>query len=283
MSFVQYGCETCDRVFSTIPARIQHMNALNHWAPLYECEKCDRQFATVRAQEQHMDAVDHWAPRYGCDACDDRFLNEDERDEHMTQYGHQRWKCEKCDRQFGSVKAQEQHMDAVGHWAHYCSPCQRKFDNDNSLHMVHPYPNYYELCPQLTITPQHQHSRFHHGESITCPYCGRAYTNATGVSHHLERGSCQGAAVDRESIYSNLYANDPYGQYTNTLRNGPITTQLLYHCLNGNCGREFKSVAAFFNHLESETCGYMKYEDVQRNAKTFQWGGTAADCVAAWC
>ena len=39
---------------------------------------------------------------------------------------------------------------------------------------------------------------------------------------------------------------------------------MLYHCPNNRCASEFKTLAAIINHLESETCGAMRFETVQR-------------------
>jgi hypothetical protein len=44
----------------------------------------------------------------------------------------------------------------------------------------------------------------------------------------------------------------------------PADQQPLYHCPNRGCGREFKALAGIINHLESETCGYMRFEQVQK-------------------
>ncbi len=46
-----------------------------------------------------------------------------------------------------------------------------------------------------------------------------------------------------------------------------IDQQALYHCPNGDCRREFKSLAAIINHFESENCGFMRFEKVQRRFK----------------
>ena len=47
--------------------------------------------------------------------------------------------------------------------------------------------------------------------------------------------------------------------------NSPVHKEKIYHCLNkrGRCEKEFTSLAALFNHLESESCGYTRFENVQ--------------------
>jgi hypothetical protein len=47
--------------------------------------------------------------------------------------------------------------------------------------------------------------------------------------------------------------------------NSPAHKEHVYHCPGQMCGREFRALAALFNHLESEACGTMRFETVQRN------------------
>jgi hypothetical protein len=41
--------------------------------------------------------------------------------------------------------------------------------------------------------------------------------------------------------------------------------QKLYHCPSPSCPREFTSLASIINHLESESCGFMRFEKVQKS------------------
>lgn len=52
--------------------------------------------------------------------------------------------------------------------------------------------------------------------------------------------------------------------------NSPKHKQKVYHCPNkrGGCGKQFVSLAALFNHLESEKCSYMRFEKVQQRVGT---------------
>ncbi|KAI9901866.1 hypothetical protein N3K66_003683 [Trichothecium roseum] len=47
--------------------------------------------------------------------------------------------------------------------------------------------------------------------------------------------------------------------------NSPAHQQSLYHCPNRNCAKDFKTLAAIINHLESESCGCTRFETVQRS------------------
>ena len=156
----------------------------------------------------------------------------------------------------------------------------------------------------LTMTPQHLNSRTHRGADVSCPFCKRAFTSASGVSHYLESGSCPNEPrANRESMFRALRQRDRNGIITNNLlewhegtwstkdtwnghtyqcylcRRGfaavgdldshlksPAHMQEIYHCPNKvRCGSQFKSLAGMFNHLESESCGFIKFAGVQSN------------------
>jgi len=40
--------------------------------------------------------------------------------------------------------------------------------------------------------------------------------------------------------------------------------QALYHCPNNACRKDFKNLASIVNHLESESCGYLRFDAVQK-------------------
>lgn len=45
--------------------------------------------------------------------------------------------------------------------------------------------------------------------------------------------------------------------------NSPTHQSKAYHCINkASCGKEFVSLAALFKHLESESCGAMRFQQV---------------------
>lgn len=56
-------------------------------------------------------------------------------------------------------------------------------------------------------------------------------------------------------------------QSLNQHLNSPTHQQDLYHCPGQNCGKEFKTLAACMNHLESESCGYIKFAQAQRRIR----------------
>ncbi|OHE92503.1 hypothetical protein CORC01_12221 [Colletotrichum orchidophilum] len=262
-----FTCGTCWREFPAgWHSREQHFKATGHCEPPYECETCDRYFGSRQAVDQHMNALDHWQesssqgdPEYECHVCHDRFFDEQDRSDHEVQ----------------------EH--------HFCEPCDRWFENLNSIR-------------------QHLKSKTHLGSNVKCPFCGETRTTATGLIHHLERGGCSNAPLDRDKLYLAVRQRDPSGliskkllewhgspTYTATERtynydigayecylchrafttlpglnqhlNSPIHQQNLYHCPNHRCGREFTTLAATINHLESESCDYMRFKAVQKNVE----------------
>ena len=54
--------------------------------------------------------------------------------------------------------------------------------------------------------------------------------------------------------------------------NSSVHHQKIYHCPQGRCGKEFTALASLFNHLESESCGYIRFDNVGRNVNSFLTG-----------
>lgn len=53
-------CNTCPRTFASERACVQHMNALDHWAPTFTCDTCPLAFRSQQDCHQHMHTVGHW-------------------------------------------------------------------------------------------------------------------------------------------------------------------------------------------------------------------------------
>ncbi|GIZ37973.1 hypothetical protein CKM354_000140000 [Cercospora kikuchii] len=210
---------------------------------MYGCATCTREFGSVHAAAQHMNAVNHCAE---CETCDEQFYNQRACNQHMNDCDHwaPRYDCEACNLQFDSSSAARRHMDNNNHWRqHYCRECQRGFQNENNLQ-------------------QHLRGAAHMANSITCPFCKRGHTTASGVAHHLETGACPAARnLNRETIYKIINERDTRGAITNK--------QLTWHeeenaelvasnaSWNGYafecylCHRDFGTLRALNQHLSS--------------------------------
>ncbi|KAH8730373.1 zinc finger protein [Phaeosphaeriaceae sp. PMI808] len=290
----RYECETCDREFLTQESANQHMNALDHWELGFECETCTRSFSTQESANQHMNDTGHWEPEFECETCTRSFNTQESANQHMNDTGHwePEFECETCSRSFRTQKSVDQHMEALDHYKrHYCNDCNKAFQDGNSLKM-------------------HLNSSIHRGKNITCPFCKVDMTSASGLSHHLESGSCPRATnINHGTIFRAISQRDPSGTFTKNLLTYPdfnvenIATsaswngwsyecylchqlhdtlralnqhlsslahsEKWYHCPNRSCERNFVSLAALFNHFESESCNYVRFEKVQENVGGF--------------
>ncbi|OIW32642.1 hypothetical protein CONLIGDRAFT_699522 [Coniochaeta ligniaria NRRL 30616] len=254
---------------------------------MFECGTCGKEFrAGFQARENHCFSIGHDPPEFECDTCDEYFDDNWDRSEHMRYLGHATYskhECSICIERFESAEETEEH-EVEDH--HYCHDCDRTFNNRNNI-------------------KQHLNSRTHRGTEMTCPFCRQQFATATGVTHHVERGSCPKAKnITRDALYKVVRSKDPNGRFSKNLIGGTGSTsyeatdnawngrafecyfchrqfkqlhglnqhlashvhqQNLYHCPGRGCSREFTALASIINHWESETCGFMRFEKVQQN------------------
>ena len=219
-----FECGTCYRGFPAgSRARDQHCQATGHNWPDYECDTCDRYFGSEQARAQHMNALGHWNQDSSSSSSDD-----DEPE----------YECHRCYDSFYTEAARKEHEIEVHHW---CEDCEREFMNLNCI-------------------KQHMNSRKHRDQNITCPFCRNAYTTATGLTHHLESGSCSKAPFDgRDDVYRFVRSKDPNGLVSKNLIGwyGSDTYQVTGRTWNGSsyecylCHRGFGSLNGLNNHINS--------------------------------
>ncbi|KAJ5893626.1 hypothetical protein N7495_005317 [Penicillium taxi] len=256
-----YDCPQCDdgtRYYDNKEEFYAHLNHYDHWL---ECETCTRQFSGRHSLRQHMNSMNHWMPKYG---------------------------CETCDKKFQTSSAAEKHMRDRGHYENYCRQCDRHFNNANNLRMhlnskIHRGQDI--KCPFCRTGFVTASGASHHLETGSC-------RNAPSLNresiHNIIRGADQNGMITNKQIEWNSESNS---QYTVTSQawngdswecylchkgfgssrglsqhlNSPIHQQKVYHCPNSRrCPKEFVSLAALFNHLESESCQFMRFEKVQQ-------------------
>ncbi|KAI5924862.1 hypothetical protein F4810DRAFT_709053 [Camillea tinctor] len=253
---------------------------------LFECGTCWKSFGGGwRAREQHLRSTGHRAPAFECDTCARHFGSETARWQHMNDLNHFSHECSICDETWPT---EEQQIDHEHHEHNFCGECSRTFQNYNNLKM-------------------HLNSRIHRGQNVQCPFCQNNFSTATGLTYHLETGSCSSAAnVNRDVLYKFVRSKDPGGMMTKNLigwtgssqyeandrsynwyregyecylchrlfsnlhslnqhLNSPTHQESLYHCPKPACRKEFKTLAAIINHLESEACGCTRFENVQKS------------------
>ncbi|QSZ31031.1 hypothetical protein DSL72_000592 [Monilinia vaccinii-corymbosi] len=170
----------------------------------------------------------------------------------------------------------------------YCEPCQRMFQSAHNL-------------------KQHQRSKIHMGSSMKCPFCPTKYPTASALIIHLESGTCRSGIdrarinaeirrLDRNHVITTRQIEYPtFSASTNiaserswngyyyecTLCNAefvtlmrlnahlrsPVHDQKMYRCPGPRCGKDFRLLSGLVQHVESESCGVMRFENVQREAR----------------
>ncbi|OJJ03184.1 hypothetical protein ASPVEDRAFT_133608 [Aspergillus versicolor CBS 583.65] len=262
-------CEVCPATFRTQRACNQHMNARGHWAPRYECETCTSSFRLQSAATKHMNAMKHWAPKVSCETCNNKF---------QTQ------------------SAADQHMKALSHYRNYCKSCDRRFDNENNLRMhlrskIHRGRDV--SCPFCKVGYTTASGLSHHLETSSCPnapslsretiYRMVRERDPSGVITNKQIGWVE----EKNATYSaNLrsWNGNGYECYLchrqfkslpalNQHLNSSAHKQQVYHCPNSGCAKPFAALAGLFNHLESESCSFMRFERVQQSLGNVLQGG----------
>ncbi|PYH80884.1 hypothetical protein BO82DRAFT_384113 [Aspergillus uvarum CBS 121591] len=288
-----FGCETCEEEFDTEEEAEDHMQEYDHYAYNYSCETCDEMFRTEEDADEHMADYSHYAPRFSCETCDKMFYSSRAASRHMDSLQHwaPRFECETCNAVFYTQDAANRHMTAKTHFSNYCPSCDRWFQNENNLQQhlrskIHLGQNI--LCPFCKKTFTTASGVAHHLETGSCtcaPHLNREsihdlvrcldkqgkITNKLLEWHASDTGEClvssnayNGSAWECYICHRTFKTSSALNQHLNS----PTHKQRIYHCPNVNhCGKQFIALAALFNHLESESCSYMRFENVQRNAQ----------------
>ncbi|KAI1407043.1 hypothetical protein F5Y13DRAFT_195794 [Hypoxylon sp. FL1857] len=221
----------------------------------WECRDCYKTFAAWRSREQHLDATGHRPLDYICRCCKSVNPDEQARREHETESHNY---CPECKREFHTANNLKMHLRSRIHrgkgimcpfcktgyatatgLAHHLeggSCKQASFLNRDEVYKVVRSKDPTGVISKKLIG-WHGSSSYEatdstwNGSSYECYFCHRAFRNLNSLNQHL---------------------------------NSPIHQQALYHCPNRmNCGREFKTLAAVMNHLESESCAFARFETVQ--------------------
>ncbi|PYI34658.1 hypothetical protein BP00DRAFT_364355 [Aspergillus indologenus CBS 114.80] len=287
-----YDCETCSRQFHSWSACVQHMNVKGHWET-FECETCGEEFRTQEDVDDHVYNYGHYSPRFSCETCDKTFCSSRAASQHMnaSQHWAPKVECETCSAVFHTQDAANQHMTANAHFKNYCPSCDRRFDNENNLQQhlrskIHIGQNM--LCPFCKKTHTTASGLAHHLETGSCPRA--SHLNRESIHAVVRRLDNQGTITNKllewhagdsgeYMVSQNAYNGIAWECYMchkqfrtpsalNQHLNSPTHKQRIYHCPNvRQCGKQFTHLAALFNHLESESCSYMRFENVQRNAQ----------------
>ncbi|RBR21359.1 uncharacterized protein FIESC28_04896 [Fusarium coffeatum] len=242
------------------------------------------------ALEQHLNATGHWYDNQYNSTVTTTYCD---------------WECGICCTGFRRRRDCENHEINE---CFYCGDCDRQF---NSWNAIQQHLNSSRHGGSNQVTQYHGGAVFHfhfQQNGVKCPFCCANYNAASGVAHHLERGCCPNAPLDRDTLYQEVKKRDPdglitnqflkweptvhyqatelafnsyYGEYEcyichdlfpylsslNQHLDSPRHQRDLYHCPNRSCLREFTTLAGLINHLESESCRFMRFQAVQNGIR----------------
>lgn len=294
------GTDCCAKIFETSDACRQHMRDTGHNVPGFRCDTCVKRFRTIHARDQHMDDKSHWIWPYECETCEVRFTSDWQAEQHMQKKDHYcyDYSCETCDLEFRSEEDRDDHQQEDGHYTHlHCSDCDRYFKSAQNLDQHRKsriHQGFTVECPfcddDFTTA-----GLAHHVESSACPesdldrvllfralrkrdpenqFIEHMYSWDSGFTLADMKGAWNGSG------YQCTTCADTFGGYTferahswlQHLETSDAHQPKLYHCPNRRCRKKFPSLAAFYHHLESESCGFTRFAIVQRNASGFLAG-----------
>ncbi|TKX24022.1 C2H2 type zinc finger domain-containing protein 5 [Elsinoe australis] len=208
--------------------------------------------------------------------------------------------CETCPLAFTTADDRNEHQEDEGHYKHlHCSDCGRYFPSANNLrqHMNSRTHRGTQIdCPFCTTSFVSASGLSHHLETSSCPNARNL--NRQAIHRELRQRDPRGVITERLLEYHSLerkadwdpssafngykyecylcHREFPQAQSLRQHITSPAHQEPLYHCPNklGTCnGKRFPTLAALFNHLESESCGYVKFTTVQQNVNAFMTNG----------
>ncbi|KAI8960749.1 hypothetical protein F5Y11DRAFT_252827 [Daldinia sp. FL1419] len=223
---MSWGCTNCHRTFATWKACSQHAEALGHEPREFECRKCDNVYCSMEVRRNH-EVESH----FFCHDCDKEFQSSNNIKMHLNSRIHRKGRiaCPFCKNNYVTATGLAHHLERGG-----CSRASG-LNRDVIYRAVRAKDPTGMISKKLigwhSSTTYEATSQTWNGLAWECYFCHREFSNIGGLNQHLNSSAHQ---------------------------------QALYHCPNRNaCGRDFKSLAAVMNHLESESCSFTRFENVQ--------------------
>ncbi|KAL2128841.1 hypothetical protein VTI74DRAFT_8573 [Chaetomium olivicolor] len=259
-----FECGTCGKSFPAgCRARDQHCEATGHDIPDFECDTCDAYFGSEHARQQHMRAKGHFyekeeeeTPGWECRRCNNVFWTEQECRDHMVE---NHLYCADCDRHFMSYNNIKQHLNSKTHRGSTvsCPFCPATYTT--AAGMTHHLER--GACPRAPHLNRDEIYRFVRSKDpngVISKHSITWHKNApTYSATEMAWNGCFYECYFCEREFSSLHG-------LNQHLNSPAHQETLYHCPKPGCRTEFKTLGAIINHLESESCGVMCFETVQR-------------------
>ncbi|TLS20420.1 uncharacterized protein PpBr36_11379 [Pyricularia pennisetigena] len=98
------------------------------------------------------------------------------------------------------------------------------------------------------------------GSGYECYLCHRVFQKIQSLDQHL-----------KSPVPPSCGRGDSFGLTAWTWNF--VDQQSYYHCPKVTCRSEFKTLASLISHLESESCGYIRFSNVQNRVKEMMLGG----------
>ncbi|CAJ2502084.1 Uu.00g049370.m01.CDS01 [Anthostomella pinea] len=224
----EWECDFCYETFSSEEEQEQHEIDVH-----YHCADCDRTFSNYNAIKMHLNSRTHRGTDLACPFCKGGFATATGLSQHLEQRG--------CPR------APSLDRDGV-----YKIVCAKDPGGVISKNLI----GWYGESPKYEATAQAWN-----GYAYECYICSRTFAALPSLNQHLA------SPVHKSYVSSDSPLSFFPSSYSSTpeANRGQRNQQNMYHCpKRGGCGREF---TALMNHLESENCGYTRFENVQQSVK----------------
>ncbi|EEU40701.1 uncharacterized protein NECHADRAFT_90758 [Fusarium vanettenii 77-13-4] len=257
-----FDCGTCQRMFpSGCKARNQHCQATGHSPPAFECDTCCFYFDDEHDRRDHMDLESHWIPDAPeCSLCYFRAPTLQEVKNH--EFGHHFY-CGECNREFQNLNNIRQHLKSRRHLGSgvTCPFCEVSCGSATGL--------VYHLeggsCPRAPLNRDKMYRviRERDPNGVISIKALEWYGDRIFEVNPTDAWNSQCEAF--ECYLCHRLFGTLYGLRSHLA--SPKHQQKLYHCPSQTCHKEFITLAALINHLESETCRFIRFTQIQTDIK----------------
>ncbi|KAK4182043.1 hypothetical protein QBC35DRAFT_510683 [Podospora australis] len=254
-----FECGTCGKVFPAgWQARENHCNSTGHEPPEFECFVCDEYFDDNWDCSEHMRDSNHLPNEYSeCTfrECIEVFWDDEDAVDHEV---HDHWYCGDCKRDFQDLNSIKQHRNSRAHRGQdiKCPSCKQGYTTATGL--THHLER--GACPKASHLNRDQIYNFVRIKDPNGLISKKLLAWAgSDITHEATERAWNGRSWECYICHRGFNTLKSLNQHLAS----PTHQQTLYHCPNRNCGSDFKSLAAIINHLESESCGAMRFEQVQ--------------------
>ncbi|KAF3064255.1 putative zinc finger protein [Daldinia childiae] len=224
----------------------------------WKCRDCNRSFARYSAREQHLNALDHRPLNFECRCCYNVSSSEETRQDHEAEV---HFYCHDCDRDFQNYNNIKMHLNSRFHRKSRIACPFCKADYTTATGLTHHLEGGH--CPQASFLNRDEIFRVVRAKDPTGILSKKLIGWHGSSTYEASDQTWNGHAFECYFCHRDFVNLHALNQHLNS----PAHQQSMYHCPNRNaCGRDFKSLAAVMNHLESESCAFTRFENVQRAA-----------------